>query len=493
MNILNRYKSPLLVLILIFVASCGSGEQVRVINEAPQSVTQRESTPSDSADSFMQLKAGLLEEVDNMDPLFINNLSSKRVLSLIYDGLYTVDETGTVTQAIARDATVSDESLTYTFEINTDIFYHDSDVFISGVGRRVQAADIKLAFERTAKATVPNEASKLLINIEGYLDYFEDQRYVYDSDRRSLEGVSGIRVINSQTIRFNLIEPDPNFTKKLASPYLSIYPREALQAQGKSLKTNPVGTGAFRFRERNDNTLILVRDLSDSGGERLTSPRLNRIDFTYYPRESQLFQAFAAQEIHWIPEVGPETKRVVINDSNSLGPGYINQYNLHRNGERQVQLYLNSTSRPNMGWLRSRLSEVDADSIMHTGELSILAPVEAPLAVSGNPDAQYYVTFTSDPYVRTLLTQIQQTYLVPDSEFALMDIRTPISRTAVYSHSNDAYHSNLSPFEPGAWLQLITPGYGLSQLNVSGIPDVVPGWKFFVEDIQVNGGQTDTP
>lgn len=493
MNILNRYNSPLLILILIFAASCGSGEQVRVINDAPRNVTQRVSSPSDSADSFMHLKAGLLEEVDNMDPLFINNLSSKRVLSLIYDGLYTVDETGTVTQAIARNATVSDDSLTYTLEINTNIYYHDSDAFISGVGRRVQAADVKWAFERTAKATVPDQASKLLMNIEGYQDYFEDQRYVYDSVRRAIEDVSGIRVINSETIRFTLIEPDPDFTKKLASPYLAIYPREGLEVQGHSLKTNPVGTGAFRFQEQSDNTIILIRDLADTNGERLTEPRLNRIDFTHFPRESRLFQAFASQEIHWIPEVGPETNRVVINDSNSLAPGYVNQYNLHRNGERQIQLYLNSTRRANMTWLRSRLSDASADSILHSGDLSILSPIEAPTTAIGSPDSQYYVTYTSDPYVRTLLTQIQKEYLAPESEFALTDIRIPISRTAIYSHSNDAFHSSLSPFEAGAWMQLTTPGYGLSQLNVSGIPDTVPGWKIFTEEIRINGEQTDTP
>lgn len=493
MNIFNRYNSLFLIAIFIFAAACGSGEQIRVVDDSPRSIADRGPAQADSAESFMQLNAGLLEPVDNMDPLFINNLSSKRVLSLIYDGLYTVDTDGNVTQAIASETTISGDSLTYTFEINTDIFYQDSDVFISGIGRRVQAADIKWAFERTARATVPDNASKLLMNIEGYQDFFEDQRYIYDSDRRALDGVSGIEVVNSQTVRVMLIEPDPDFTKKLASPYLAIYPREALQVQGKSLKTDPLGTGAFRFQERNGNTIILIRDESDSNGERLSSPRLNRIDFTFYPQESQLFQAFAAQDLDWIPEVGPETKRVVLGDGNSLAPGYTNQYNIHRNGERRIRFYLNETRRANIAWLQNRLSEITPDSIAQSGELTVNTINETPMSVSGDPDMQYYVIYTTDLYARMLLTNIQQEYLAPGSEFVLTDIRTPISRTSVYTKSTDAYHNSLSPLDPGDWLQFITPGFGLSHLNVRGIPDADAAWKLFVDDITINEDQTSTP
>ena len=484
-----KFTAPSIILALLFLASCGSGGEVRVIEDSPQNVSDRGAQQADSSESFMQLRTGLLEPVDNLDPLFINNLSSKRVLSLIYDGLYTVDENGDVVQALARNTTVSDDSLTYTFEINTDVFYHDSDAFISGIGRRIQAADFKWAFERTAQATVPGHASELLMNIDGYQDYFEDQRYIYDSSRRALDGVSGIQVVNSQTIRFTLIEPDPAFTKKLASPFLSVYPREALQSQGRSLKTKPVGTGAFRFEERNGNTIILVRESPGTDGERLTSPRLNRIDFTYFPNESALFQQFASQNIDWIPEAGPETKRVVISNNRTLAPGYRDQYNAHQMGERLVQFYFNETRRTNIGWLQERMAAVSADSITHSGTLRITSPAAAPEGLQESPDTRYFVTYTTDPYARRLLTEIQQKYLAPDSEFTLTDIRTPISRTSVYTFSNDAFHESLVPFEAGAWLRLETPGYGLSHPRVSGIPDVETAWKLFTEDISINQDQ----
>lgn len=493
MNTHKRYQlnSLLLILAMVFTVSCGSSGDVRVIEDSPQNITERNPKMADSTESFMQLRVGLLEPVDNLDPLFINNLSSKRVLSLIYDGLYTVDTNGEVVQALVQNATVSDDSLTYTFEINSNVFYHDTDVFISGVGRRVQAADIKWAFERTAKATVPDDASGLLMNVDGYQDYFEDQRYIYDSSRRALDGVSGIQVVDSGTIRFRLIETDPDFTRKLASPYLSIYPREALQSQNRSLKSNPVGTGAFGFQQRNGNTLVLTLRQPGSDGERLTSPRLNRIDFSYFPQESALFQQFASENIDWIPEVGPETKRVVINDDGTLAPGYTNQYLAHQIGDRRVQFYLNETRRANLAWLRSRLTNISAASINHSGTLSLSGNLSQPDGDVGSPDSQYYLTYTTDPYARMLMTHIQQEYLAPESEFTLTDIRTPISRTSIYTFSNDAFHESFLPFEANEWMRLETPGYGLSHTHISGIQDSETAWKLFVEDIRVNEDQAD--
>ncbi len=146
----------------------------------------------------------------------------------------------------------------------------------------------------------------------------------------------------------------------------------------------------------------MIREESDSNGEHLSSSRLNRIDLTFYPQESRLFQAFAANDLDWIPEVGPQTQRMVLGEGNSLSPGYTDQYNLHNNGERRIHLYLNETRRANMAWLQSRLSDVNPDSIEHAGELTIETAIEAPDSVSGEPDSQYYVTFTSDPHTRML-------------------------------------------------------------------------------------------
>jgi len=446
MAYLKQSTGYTLILLLLFAVSCGTSDEIRTIEEGPRTSAERAEAEADTdtAEQFMHLKVGQLEPIDNFDPLFANNISTMRVLTLIYDGLYTLDQNGEVETAIAAEHSVSSDSLTYTVTLRRDLFYHDSGAFLSGIGRRLMAADVKWAFERTARANVPDRAASLLMNIDGFEEYFEDQRTIYDSDRRALQGVSGIEVRNPQTIRFKLIEPDPDFLKKLASPYLLIYPREAIQADGRSLKSNPVGTGAYRFNEQSGNRITLVRDIPDRSDSRLTNPRLNRIDFIYHERESDMFQEFAREEIHWIPEIGPETREIVLDDENRISDVYAGEYEYHSSGTRLVNFYLNDTRRVNMRWLRSRLADLEPDSVTVKDQLTLVTPITQPEGDIGEPNSQYLITFTTDPFARSLLSSVQRLYLEPDSEFRLSDLRAPVSRTAIYTRTTDPFHAGFA-------------------------------------------------
>lgn len=474
------------VLIFFLIASCGTSEEVRTVEDSPRTTAERTPAEADTAEQFMEISIGLIDPVDNLDPLFANNLSSMRVMSLIYDGLFTLDKSGEVINAIGTDISVSEDSLAYTVTINTDLFFHDNTAFMSGVGRRVQASDIKWVYERTASANVPPPASELLMNISGYEDYFEEQRNIYDPDRRTLEGVPGIIVEDSQTIRFQLIDPDPDFQRKLASPYLSIYPREAVREQGSSLKSNPVGTGAYQFENRTDSTIVLSKANSDGVGDRLTEPRLNRIDFVIYSGESQLFQDFARGNLDWIPEAGPETKRVAFTTDGELTQGYRDIYMVASSGSRLIDFYVNDTQRINMPWLNNRLAEFDPDSVNASDEITVhqnpelVDPEEA-----GEADPYYLVTYTSDLFVRRLLARIEEKYLEPDSEFSLSDLRTPVSRSAVYTRSSDSFHDPLITRHREPWFIYNSPIYGLYYNNIDGIESNSVPWKLFVEQIRI--------
>lgn len=474
------------VLILFLIASCGTSEEVRTVEDSPRTTTERTPAEADTAEQFMEISIGLIDPVDNLDPLFANNLSSMRVMSLIYDGLLTLDKNGEVVNSIGADVSVSEDSLSYTFTINTDLFFHDNTAFMSGVGRRVQASDIKWVYERTARANIPPSASKLLMNISGYEDYFEEQRNIYDPDRRTLEGVSGIIVEDSKTIRFQLIEPDPDFQRKLASPYLYIYPREAVRDQDSSLKSDPVGTGAYQFENRTDSTIVLSKANSDRVGDRLTEPRLNRIDFVIYSGESQLFQDFARGNVDWIPEAGPETKRVAFTADGDLSQGYRDNFSATSSGSRQIEFFINDTQRVNIPWLKNRLADFDPDSVNATGEITVYQNPEPdnPDEV-GEADSYYLVTYTSDLFARSLFTRLQDEYLEPDSEFSLSDISIPVSHTAVYSRSFDSFHNPLISRDREPWFMYNSPIYGLYYNNIEGIESHTVPWKLFVDQIRV--------
>ena len=199
---------PLLALLTVylFLSGCGTSDTVIVVPDAPRTGIDDRDTIEAVTDDFQQLRIGITEPVTNFDPLFADNLSTMRVLSLIYDGLFSLDRQGEPEPVIAIEVEISEDGLEYLITINKDLYFHDSTVFTAGVGRRLHANDIKWAFERTAHADVPQYASSLLMNVTGYRNYFLEQRQIYDRTKRVLDDVSGIVVIDQETISISLNE-----------------------------------------------------------------------------------------------------------------------------------------------------------------------------------------------------------------------------------------------------------------------------------------------
>lgn len=488
---LHLYSILTALLLTLLLSSCGSSEEVRTIEEGPRLSTERVQDTADTDDRFTELSIGILDPAHNFDPLFADNLSTMRINSLIYDGLFTLKKDGSPEGALVNETSVSDDSLTYTFSLNTSLFYHDNSAFLSGVGRRLQAADVKWALERSASADVPPKASHLLMNINGYEEFYLDQRHTYDPDRRSLEGVSGIEVLGPHTIRFTLREPDPDFTKKLASPYLFIYPREAIETDGSSLKSNPIGTGAYQLNSHTESSAVLTKAVSDGSDSRLTDPTLDRIEFIYSHDEGDLFQNYARGDTRWLPEIGPEAKRVAVNNQGELAVSYRQNYELTTAGYRSVYFYVQNSRSIQSGWLIDRLADIDPDSLDTTDSLAVLnsLPQANPDSVS-EPNDVYLASFSTDFFTRTLLSKIQHQYLGEEASLRLSSLRVPGPNSSIYTISTDSYHEKRIPVDPEPWLHMVSTIHGLHYQEIRGIESHHVPWKLFVEEIRLD--ETDT-
>lgn len=490
-----KTKQKLLSISLLFVfalmlTACGTTDTVTVVEDTPRSGTadRTETAAEDTVEVFSQLTIGLRDPVDNFDPLFADNLSTMRVLSLIYDGLFTLDENGELKKAIASDYSISEDGREYRIKINRNLFFHDSSAFLSGIGRRISSSDIKWAFERTARADVPPVAGNLLMNVVGYETYFKEQRELYSEDRRVLDEVAGIRIIDNETLVITLYEPDSDFLKKLASPLLFIYPREAVQAD---LANRPVGTGAYRLRiGQSNDSLVLTKDDSERASSRLVQPKVNRIDFIYAENESQLFQKFARGEIDWIPEVGPEIAKNVSDTSYNLLPVYQDRYRINSSSAyRNTFIHLNHTFRGNLQWLKNRLSEFDENSYKLLGSYSIneLSVYEDE---PGESDSSYMISFREDYLVRSFLSTVRSNYLQPDAEMRFFDTRVADSRTAFYTEQSDSFHYSYIDISEDYWIKINSRIIQLYHPHLNGIKDNMVPWKLFVEPIRVNSDES---
>jgi len=495
MNITFSKKLLILLPLIILFYGCGSSGTVTVVEQSPHSATAHDGDETTQPqDDFQQLRVGNLEPVTNFDPLFADNLSTLRVITLIYDGLFNLNPDGEAEPALVSDYSVSEDSLQYELKINRDLYFQDSNVFGSGVGRRIQADDIRWAFERTAKVNVPPTASKLLMNVSGYENYFIEQHSVYDESKRVLDRISGIEVVDAETIRFTLRQPDSTFLHKLASPYLSIYPREAVQNSDNGLKDTPVGTGAYVLNSANEEEIVLSRNPSPRFTDQVDKYPVNRIDFVYQSSEADMFQSFAREDIDWMPELGPQIINQVTLDGSNLNAAYQNQFRLVQNSaKRYTMIYLNQNSEQNLDYVKNQLSELNEDQLTSPGTITFESFEATETDSAETVPAELYIPFTDNPFARMLLTDINSSVFQPETRLAFLDIRAVTPESSLYSQWTDSFHYQFmnSRNYSGYWMSAESVIIGIHHRFIDGVvPSSVP-WLLPLEGLTVDRPERD--
>lgn len=306
-----------LLLSLLLLASCGpSTETIVVGGEArgPE-VTEDDTARQEREPSMAVLKIGESNRIRSLDPLFALNTASKRVIQFAYEGLVRFDQNDEIIPAAAHRWEVSGDSLTWTFYLRRDLFFHDDQSFAQGRGRRVNSRDVVRIFERMASRDVPPNAAELFMNtIQGFEPYFLEQQEVYFTRDRQITRISGLEAATDSTVVFRLIEPDPHFPAKLASPYAVLYPSEPFRFRDSGLHRHAVGTGPFRFENAiGDSILVLVRHANyygrDDRGRRL--PLVSRIEVMNVTDEQRLLEHFRRGRVNFIADAGPRTVDLV--------------------------------------------------------------------------------------------------------------------------------------------------------------------------------------
>ncbi|GEM_PF-296502 len=428
---------PVLIVSLLLLWGCKQPETVVIDDSptvmAPSDTTEQYPTADDDSE-FRKLVIGEYQPISSFDPLLADNGATMRSLQLIYEGLVRLDTNGDIIPAIAKNWNISNDSLSYTFTLNQDIYYHDSDVFSTGTGRRLTAQDVKFVFERMAKAGNPPTAAKLFWNIKGFEPFYQEQHKVYDPQKRTLSDISGIQTPNDSTVVFKLHEQDPQFLEKLATPYALIYPQEAVNATQNTFA--PVGTGPFTLSsQRADSTYIFAKSQKYHAS---ASIKLNRVDILTSSSESNLMKQMGSGEIHLLPELGPNIIKNVTSTAGSLKTGFSDRYTLTKrdqfydviirynpaanisnaNAKRLSQLAYSKTS--------SYFEQLPGSLVTADSTASKLSS-DSTLTVKN-----LYSVFSEDPFTRTYLGNLSRILNQQGVNLEMTKFRIPTRNTDLW-------------------------------------------------------------
>lgn len=151
-------------------------------------------------------------------------------------------------------------------------------------GRPIAAADVKFSFERLVRKGSASPNADLLESVAGYF------AFAVEGGATELAGVS---TPAPDVVRISTDQPFSELPSLLANPALGIVPRESAEGIGDAGFTNaPIGSGPFTFRQREGNTISLVRAPG--------SPALvDGVELVQFDDVAAAYAAFKRREVEW--------------------------------------------------------------------------------------------------------------------------------------------------------------------------------------------------
>ncbi|MCE9538473.1 MAG: ABC transporter substrate-binding protein [Bacteroidetes bacterium] len=233
------------------------------------------------------------EDFRNLFPLNVTEVVSQRISSQVYEGLVKLSQADlTVLPSLAEKWERNAEATKWTFTLRKGVKFNDDPCFSDGKGREVTIKDFVYCFEKLCTSSPENQqfGNTFKDKVVGANEYFQST-----VDKKPLAGgISGLKVIDDQTLEINLVYPFAGFLNILSTPGCWIYPQEAFDKYGVEMRSKCVGTGAFQVKSvKEGEVVILERNPQYWGVDEFDNqlPYLDAVKFSFIKeKKSELLE-----------------------------------------------------------------------------------------------------------------------------------------------------------------------------------------------------------
>jgi peptide/nickel transport system substrate-binding protein len=234
---------------------------------APAAATTAPTAAAAAGSSKPRAIIGIVQEPTSMDPTADATASISTTLrDNLYEGLVRLDGTGKIVGSLAKTWDVSPDGNTVTFHLVSGARWHDGTPFT--------AQDVKFAWDRAAD---PNTDP-----VNPHRDYWAP--------------VKSVDAVDDATARVTLSTYSDNWLFHMAAGSACIVSSKSAATN----KTNPIGTGPFKFGNWNHGASVTLARNDDYWG---TKARLNEIEFRVFGDGNALTNALKAGDIDAIGQV----------------------------------------------------------------------------------------------------------------------------------------------------------------------------------------------
>ncbi len=246
------------------------------------------------------------KNINSLDPIFAKDIANIWAVNQLFNGLVEMDDKLNVIPSIAKRWQISADGKEYTFFIDTSIKFHPHPKLTK---RNVTAHDFEYSFNRLID---PVNASP--------------GAWVFD-------GVENFNAENDSIFKIKLKKPYNAFLGILTMKYCSVVPMEITELYKENFRSNPVGTGPFKFKRWEENIKLVLRKnddyfQKDENGNRL--PYLEAISITFLPEKQSEFLQLIKGEIDFISGIDDSYKDEIVDLKGNLKENYKNRINVLR-------------------------------------------------------------------------------------------------------------------------------------------------------------------
>jgi peptide/nickel transport system substrate-binding protein len=256
------------------------------------------------------------KNIGSLDPAFSKDLADIWATHQLFNGLVQMDDQLNVKPCIAKNWVVTDSAKTYNFTLRKDVYFHKHHLFGASTSlsnqdstRTVNASDFEYSFNRLKDEKLASPGSWVLKKVESY------------------------SAVNDSTFQIKLKQPFPAFLGLLTMKYCSVVPKEIVEHYGSDFRSNPIGTGPFKFKRWEENIKLVYRRNNnyfetDEKGKQL--PYLEAVAITFLPDKQSEFLQFAQGNIDFVSGLDASYKDEILTAEGKLRELYANDVNMIR-------------------------------------------------------------------------------------------------------------------------------------------------------------------
>lgn len=211
------------------------------------------------------LRMGMLVEPPALDPFHQASDARIQMTVLMYQGLFYEGPNGEAVPLLAEGYDVSEDGLTYTFNIREGVTFH--------TGVPMTAADVAYSYN-----------------------------YIRDPENGSPGAgdfgiITEIEAVDDVTVRMTLSAPNASLPMTLGNKYGAVVPTGYFDAEGAKNRMNSesVGTGPYKLVEFNPNSNLLME--RHDGYWESGAPYLDALDFSFLPNSASMLVALRTGRI----------------------------------------------------------------------------------------------------------------------------------------------------------------------------------------------------